>query len=134
VVVIGASFAGSNDIHRTPIGEMPGALIIVNAIKSLVVFGQLREPPTWITWLQQLGVIILAAWAFSRFDSFVAVGITAAIIVALLMPISFYFFKYGLWVGFSIPLLAMVIHRGFAEYRDVRRQMRSAATSAGTKG
>jgi CHASE2 domain-containing sensor protein len=131
VVVIGASFAGSNDIHRTPIGEMPGALIIVNAIKSLVVFGQLREPPAWITWLQQLGVIFLAAWAFSRFDSFIAVGITAAVIVALLVPVSFYFFKYGLWVGFSIPLLAMVIQRGFAEYRDVRRQLRGTSTRVG---
>ena len=134
VVVIGASFAGSNDTHRTPIGEMPGALIIVNAIKSLVVFGQLREPPAWIIWLQQLGVIVLAAWAFSRFDSFIAVGITAAVIITLLVPIGFYFFKYGLWVGFSIPLLAMVIQRGFTEYRDVRRQMRSTSTSAGTKG
>jgi CHASE2 domain-containing sensor protein len=132
VVVIGASFADSNDIHRTPIGEMPGALVIVNAIKSLVVFGQLREPPTWITRLRQLAVVLLAAWAFSRFDSFIAVGITAGAIVALLVPISFYFFKYGVWVEFSIPMLAMVIQRGISEYRELRRQLRVVSTTAGT--
>jgi len=134
IVVIGASHTDSGDIHRTPIGEMPGALIIVNAIKSLVSFGQLREPPVWITILQQVGCILLAAWAFSRFDSFIAVGITAGITIALLVPVTFYVFKQGLWVGFSIPLLAMLIHRGVAEYRDIRQRSRNDPASAGKAG
>ena len=113
---------------------MPGALIIVNAIKSLVSFGQLREPPVWITILQQVGCILLAAWAFSRFDSFIAVGITAGITIALLVPVTFYVFKQGLWVGFSIPLLAMLIHRGVAEYRDIRQRSRNDPASAGKAG
>jgi CHASE2 domain-containing sensor protein len=134
IVLIGASYAGSGDIHRTPIGEMPGALIVINAIKSLISFGQLREPPVWITLLLQVGCIVLAAWAFSRFDSFIAVGITGAITIAFLVPVTFYVFKHGLWVGFSIPLLAMLIHRGVAEYRDVRQRSRNDPASAGRTG
>ena len=127
VVVIGASFADSNDIHSTPIGDMPGALIVINAIKSLAVLGQLREPPIWVTFLLQLALVLLAAWMFSRFDSFLALCMTAAIVIVALMPLSFYLMKYGVWVGFSIPLLAMLIQRGYSEYRDVSRRLRDAS-------
>jgi len=119
VVIIGASFADSRDIHRTPIGEMPGALIIANAIKSLTHYGQVRPPPALSHWVEKLFLILVAAWAFSRLTSLIAVFVAGAIIIGALVPISFYFFKYGLWVDFAIPLLAMVIHRAVAEYRGV---------------
>ncbi len=124
VVVVGASFAEARDTHRTPIGTMPGAMVVINAIKSLLAFGQLKEPKLWVSLLVQLGVVLLAAWAFSRFNSFVAVGVAATIIFVVLIPLSFYFLKYGMWVEYSIPILALVIHRGISEYRDVRRRIR----------
>jgi len=124
VVIIGASFADSRDIHRTPIGEMPGALIIANAIKSLTTYGQIRSPAAWATWIGKLSIILLAAWAFSRFASLIAVSVAGAVIIAALVPISFYFFKYGLWIDFAIPLFAMVIHRAVAEYRSSQRLSR----------
>lgn len=120
VVIIGASFADSRDIHRTPIGEMPGALIIANAIKSLTHYGQVRPPPALSHWVEKLFLILVAAWAFSRLTSLIAVFVAGAIIIGALVPISFYFFKFGLWVDFAIPLLAMVIHRAVAEYRGVQ--------------
>lgn len=123
VVIIGASFADSRDIHRTPIGEMPGALIIANAIKSLTTYGQIRSPAAWANWIEKLSVVLLAAWAFSRFASLIAVTVAGAMIIAALVPISFYFFKYGLWIDFAIPLFAMVIHRAVAEYRSSRRRL-----------
>jgi hypothetical protein len=118
VVIIGASFADSRDIHRTPIGEMPGALIIANAIKSLSFYGQLRKPPAIVQWLQKLSLIFIAAWLFSRFDSLIAVTLSGAILIIALVPISFHLFKYGMWVDFSIPLFAMLIHRCVAEFRS----------------
>ncbi len=123
VVIIGASFADSRDIHRTPIGEMPGALIIANAIKSLTTYGQIRSPAAWANWIEKLSIVLLAAWAFSRFASLIAVSVAGVIIIAALVPISFYFFKYGLWIDFAIPLFAMVIHRAVAEYRSSRRRL-----------
>jgi len=117
VVIVGASFAESGDIHRTPIGEMPGALIIANAIKSLSLYGQIRSPPAWAQWVLRLALIMLAAWVFSRFTSLTAICMAGAIIIGALVPISFYFFKYGLWLDFAVPLFAMMIHRAVAEYR-----------------
>jgi len=117
VVIIGASFAESGDIHRTPIGEMPGALIIANAIKSLSLYGQIRTPPAWAQWFLRLLLIMLAAWVFSQFTSLTAIFVAGTVIIAVLVPISFYFFKYGLWLDFAVPLFAMMIHRAVAEYR-----------------
>ncbi len=118
VVIIGASFAESRDIYRTPIGEMPGALIIANAVKSLSVYGQIAPPAVLTQWTVKLSLILLAAWAFSRFTSLVAITVAGVIIIVALVPVSFYFLKYGLWIDFAIPLFAMVIHQTVAEYRS----------------
>jgi CHASE2 domain-containing sensor protein len=120
VVMIGASYSESADIHRTPIGAMPGALIIANAIKSFSLYGQVREPPAWVQWTLKLTLILLAAWAFSRFTSLTAVCLAGATIIGTLVPISFYFFKFGLWLDFAIPLFAMMMSRAVAEYRNSR--------------
>ena len=72
----------------------------------------------------QLSVVLLAAWAFSQFETFFAVGLCAVAVLLLLIPTSFYFFRYGMWIEYSLPLLAMVVHRGISRYRDIRQQLR----------
>jgi CHASE2 domain-containing sensor protein len=124
VVIIGASYAESRDIHRTPIGMMPGALIIANAIKSLALFGQISLPPAWLQWALKLVVIVFAAWTFLAFRSLLAVGVAGGVIIFVLVPVSFHFFKYGLWIDFALPLFAMLMHRAFAEYRGAQREAR----------
>jgi hypothetical protein len=42
-VVIGGSNEESRDIYNTPYGQMPGALVLVNATESLRTYHQLRE-------------------------------------------------------------------------------------------
>jgi len=122
VTIIGASHVDSGDIHRTPIGDMPGALIIANAIKSLALYGQLDTPPTWLQWTAKLTIILFAAWIFMSFRSLLGVIVAGAVILLLLVPINFHFFKYGLWIDFALPLLAMLIHRGIAEYKGAQRE------------
>jgi CHASE2 domain-containing sensor protein len=125
VVIIGASNTDSRDIHRTPIGEMPGALIIANAIKSLLLFGQISSPPIWLQWLLQILVILLAGWAFMAFRSLLAVGVAGGILIMLLVPASFHFFKYGIWIDFAIPVFAMILNRVVAEYRGAQLEARA---------
>lgn len=54
VVGIGASFAESRDRHLTPLGEIPGALVLINAMQSLYRHGELTAPPrcTSSCWLK----------------------------------------------------------------------------------
>jgi len=122
VTIIGASHVDSGDIHRTPIGNMPGALIIANAIKSLALYGQMDTPPAWLQWTAKLTIIFFAAWIFMSFRSLLGVVVAGAVILLVLVPINFYFFKYGLWIDFALPLFAMLIHRAIAEYKGAQRE------------
>lgn len=128
IVVIGASFVDSRDIYPTPLGEMPGALIVLNAIKSLHLFGQIKPPSAVVKWGIEVALIVLMAWAFARFDSLKGTLLTGLVIVVTLLPVSFYFFKYGLWVDFALPLLGMQFHQLVAEYEEsvaMKRHLRT---------
>ena len=118
IVVIGASFSDSRDIYHTPLEAMPGALIIMNAIKSIYNYGQITLPPSWVKWSTVLSLIVLTSWAFARFNSFQGTLIIGSVIVITLIPMSFYFFKYGLWVDFAVPLLGMQFQQLIADYKE----------------
>jgi CHASE2 domain-containing sensor protein len=118
IVVIGASFAESRDIHATPLGEMPGALVLVNAIKSLNQWGQIVTPPGWIKWLIEALLIVFMAWVYARTNSFLGTIVVGATILVVLVPVSFWLFKAGMWVDFAIPVFGMQLHQLVAEYEE----------------
>lgn len=118
IVMIGASYRDSRDHYQTPLGEMPGALIIVNAIKSLHLFGQIEPPPFLIKWMMELALISVMSWAFARFSSLLGAMISGVVIIAILLPASFYLFKYGLWIDFAVPLLGIQCHQWLAELEE----------------
>jgi CHASE2 domain len=49
IVVIGGSYVDSWDYHLTPIGVMPGAMVIINAIHSHLEFGAVHAPASGST-------------------------------------------------------------------------------------
>ncbi|SEP70220.1 CHASE2 domain-containing protein [Nitrosomonas ureae] len=118
IVIIGASYNDSRDWYQTPLGEMPGAMIILNAIKSLHLYGQISPPHSVIKWVLELGLIILMSWAFARYNSMKGTLVTGTVIIIILLPLSFYFFKYGLWIDFAVPLLGMQFHQFIAQYEE----------------
>ena len=118
IVMIGASYRDSRDHYQTPLGEMPGALIIVNAIKSLHLFGQIEPPPFLIKWMLELALITLMSWAFARFSSLPGAMISGVVMIAIFLPASFYLFKYGLWIDFAVPLLGIQCHQWLAEWEE----------------
>lgn len=118
IVMIGASYSDSRDRYQTPLGEMPGALIIVNAIKSLHLFGQIEPPPFLIKWMLELALITLMSWSFARFSSLLGAMISGVVMIAILLPASFYLFKYGLWIDFAVPLLGIQCHQWLAEWEE----------------
>lgn len=122
VVVIGASFAESKDIHPTPLGQMPGPLVLVNAIQSLHQYGELTPPPLWIKVLIEALLIMVMSLAFARFSSFWGLLLSGGFIVLLLLPASFVLFRYGVWLDFAIPLLAVQLYQMVVEFREAREQ------------
>lgn len=111
ITVIGQSFYDSRDLYITPVGRMPGALIIVNALHSLHQHGQLKPPPLWQRLLAEAGAILLLSLAFAWFRSFYGMLFSGVLVIAVLLPLSFRLFEYGIWLDSAIPLIVIQLHR-----------------------
>jgi CHASE2 domain-containing sensor protein len=112
ITVIGGSYEESGDLYATPLGVMPGVLIVVNAIHSLQQYPELHKPDKWKIVLTEIGLILLMSWAFACFTpSFYGMLVSGLVIILVMMPVSFVVFKYGVWLDFAIPLIAVQLHR-----------------------
>jgi len=68
------------------------------------------------------------AWAFARFNSMLGTFVSGGLIILVLAPVSFYLFKFGVWVDFAIPIIGMQLHQMVAQYEEVhlRRHLQHA--------
>jgi CHASE2 domain-containing sensor protein len=120
VVVIGGTYRDTRDWHATPIGEMPGAMVVINAIHSLRVHGQLHKPDLWQILLIEAFLIFMMSVLFAALDSVLAFVLSSAGILLVLLPISFLAFRSGVWVTFALPLLAVQLHQVYRLIEDAR--------------
>ena len=109
VVLIGGSFADGRDVYGTPIGPMPGVFIIMNAIHSLVQYGELRPPPALPALLFGLSMILATSALCARLNSFAGTLASGALIVFILLPASFWLFRAGVWLEFAVPIVGVLI-------------------------
>jgi CHASE2 domain-containing sensor protein len=110
-VIIGASHQDSADIHGTPLGYMPGSLIIVNAVNSLQTKGELVSPSLITTLLIELVLLVIISVAFAMLIPSVAFILSTGFIVLVLLPITYWIFKDGVWLDFALPLFAVELHQ-----------------------
>jgi CHASE2 domain-containing sensor protein len=109
VVVIGVSNKDSGDLHRTPLGEMPGAMIVINSMNSLTQFGQLKQPKSIGFLISIFGVLVVAA-SFAGLHHLVAMVSAGTLLIGLSFFLSYYLFNSGQWVNFALPILVIWIH------------------------
>ena len=118
VVIIGASYADSRDTYATPLGAMPGSMIVANSFLSLFQNGEVHQLAWWWRLFFEALIISTAAYIFARLKGFIA-KLTASIATLLvLLPASFYLFKSGVWLDFAIPLAAVEFHAMFGDIED----------------
>lgn len=115
IVVIGASHEQARDRHATPLGSMPGSMVIINAIQSLAAYGTLT-PPSWPVRLAHAAVLlVLQAFLFHVFAPtfatiLIAIGMTTATFLA-----SIYWLETGVWLDTTVAALSFVILRTLLE-------------------
>jgi len=119
ITIIGGSFKDSRDIYATPLGWMPGELVIANAIHSLLQFGELTAPPLWAVILIQALLIFIMSLAFTFFSSFFGMLISGAVIIIVMVPFSFWLFEYGVWLNFAIALVIVQLYEMTMVYREM---------------
>lgn len=108
IVIIGGSFKRGRDIYWTPLAEMPGALILINAIHTLLEYGEIQPLPTWIKALTYLILIIFMSWVLARFGYSQGSLILGSFVIFILIPISLFLFNYGIWLDFMLPLAVVM--------------------------
>ncbi len=133
IVMIGASHADSRDVHRTPVGDLPGAVVLMNATYSLMRFGGLRVPPGWLFLAAQVIVIAALSFLFARFSLYWAALLGPVIIAVLMVPLSLWLFRRGLWLDVAIPLVIVQSFTLLQKHSAQFRRMRDAARQANEK-
>ncbi len=123
IVVIGGSFASSGDWYQTPLGRMPGALVLINAIEGLTVNGTPTEPDLATRTLISFAIIIVAAVAAAWLKPLVA-GMLTAGFVLLVMLASLKTFQSGVVVDLAIPAVGAAIHDLVATLARIAKELR----------
>lgn len=117
VVIIGGSYYDGTDIHQTPIGTMPGYMVIVNAIYSLLNDDMRPLSPAWKLLIEAL-LITLMSLLLTCSSSILGKLFSTVIIIFILLAISVLLFESGFWLDFVLPLFGVLVH----QFHDLNHQ------------
>jgi hypothetical protein len=108
IAVIGGSFEDSGDWYKSPLGQMPGAIILINSIDALAQHGTLKEPSAAQQFAFSLAFIILVSTLVGLFRARVAASLSLIAIAALSL-ITVPMFRSGVMFNVAIPSLGILV-------------------------
>jgi CHASE2 domain-containing sensor protein len=115
IVAIGGSYSDAHDLHATPVGQMPGALVLLNAINTVLQFpeGSLRPAPWWLEWLIEICVIVIVALIFEipRLPIVFATLLSLFIGSIIILLVACQWIESGISVGIAGPIIGIIVHR-----------------------
>lgn len=111
MVVIGQSFEAARDQHMTPLGSMPGSMVLVNSVKSMLNMKLLQKPPTFAERVFEFVSIVIVGFMFAYFASSGATVVLVVTFVPALLFVNYQLLKIHIWMDFAVPLLAIFAHR-----------------------
>lgn len=109
-VIIGNSSNFAGDIHATPLGMMPGSLVIINAIQSLSSIGEVHPPSFGVILLVELALLVITSLLFTSLPPKQAALLSTGFVTFVVFPVACLLFKDGVWLNFSLPLIAVQLH------------------------
>ena len=117
IVIIGASFADSLDIHETPIGSLPGSVIILNSLRSFFSYGVQHSLPWYVRALLYIGLISISACCFLYLDHLWG-EILSWLLAVLSLPLVFVAYRQGYFLDFVILLATIPIFKMLRKFAD----------------
>ncbi len=123
IVVIGGSYRDARDVHITPLEEMPGALVIINAINTLLTLdGGTIKPLPIITRLAIMAIIIvILSYFLVTIKTAFGMMIFGAFFIILLSIPAIFLYGIGIWFDFTIPLLMMQCYQMMSDFEELRK-------------
>jgi CHASE2 domain-containing sensor protein len=116
VVIIGSSYQSSFDVHVTPVGEMPGAMIILNAINSLLLYGELEELPFWLQLIVMMVLLAFMSFIFIWLRSPIKRFVSFVPIIMLMLLLNFFLLNKGVWFNFTLAILIFQLYDVIVTY------------------
>lgn len=118
IVLIGSAYDEIGDTHITPIGKMPGVFVVANGLNLFLSGEQIQEHYVFKYGMILL-IVVLAAYAFTRFSlALAALGLTGIFLI-LNMSLGIWIFSIsGLFLDFWLIIAGIAILEnivGFAE-------------------
>lgn len=113
VAILGATHSASGDFYETPLGTMPGVLILANSIVQARAIVETPPVPAWARNALAMALFLLFAYIARKFYGAPAVVLIGAISLAALFAISRLF---GFAAGVNVIALAVP---GFALFKIV---------------
>lgn len=126
IVVIGATHREAGDLHETPLGVMPGSLIIINAIHSLQQYGQLSEPSVWQKGILAAVVMTICVFAYHVLWAELVSFVFPFVSFILAFYLNILFVHKGIWIDAALPALIYLIF-SFFYARAIELRERAAA-------
>lgn len=111
LVAIGSSNSEAGDMHATPVGQLPGVLINLNAMQSLDKFGPISRPSTPVSLLVNGLIILAVAAVFSALSPGKAAALSGALLLGSMVLFHEYLLSRGIWIEFGAPMLGINLHR-----------------------
>ena len=111
IVLIGNTHYDSRDMHVTPLGEMPGVLLVANAIYSLLNNGVMKQPHMAVVVVFEIVVILLLAALFTWVSTRYTLWVGLPLVILLLFPVAVGLFYFGVWFDYVTPLFGPITHQ-----------------------
>lgn len=114
-VIIGASHEDARDLHETPIGLLPGAVIIINAILSLEAHGTLKAPHWAIRMLHAIPVFCVLLLLYHYLAPAIVAPVASLCMLAATAWSSVYWLERGIWLDVAVAAAAFVLFKTLIE-------------------
>jgi len=110
IVVIGGTYADNPDVHQTPLGEMPGTVVLLNAINALLHDDHIREAPWYMRYGIDAFLTIFVSVLFFYVPHRAALVTASLIIVAAAVTGGYLLLNRGYFFDPIMPILGIQVH------------------------
>lgn len=125
IVLIGATYLETKDYFHTPIGEISGISLIMNAMDTSLRYGEVKELPYYIKYPLILAIIVLFSYLFASRHYFIAWLISnAALILFFVFILGPWLLLQGRWFDFGLSLIVIELYQLVTEVRDEIKEIR----------
>ena len=118
IVVVGQTFSETRDFFDTPLGNMSGAMVLVNAIDSMAKHRLMQPPSSLLTYFVSFALILIVGYLFAKWDSMTGTTLATIAVIITSGVASFFLFAHGVWLDFAAPIIGIQIHRRWAAFEE----------------